>query len=88
METLYHDPRHPYTRLLFAATPDLYGTGEVTSIPGAPPRLDRELGGLPVPAALRRAARPLRYDHPRCGSSGGHLAAASAGAARRPGGGE
>ena len=27
METLFHQPRHPYTRLLFAATPDLYGTG-------------------------------------------------------------
>src|SRR6516162_648436 len=24
-EALYHNPRHPYTRLLFAATPDLYG---------------------------------------------------------------
>jgi len=24
-DTLYHDPGHPYTRLLFAATPDLYG---------------------------------------------------------------
>ena len=23
IESLYHDPRHPYTRLLFAATPDL-----------------------------------------------------------------
>ena len=32
METLFHQPRHPYTRLLFAATPDLYGTGEVVSM--------------------------------------------------------
>jgi len=45
METLYHDPRHPYTRLLFSATPDLYGDDEVTSIPGAPPRLDQEITG-------------------------------------------
>ncbi len=45
MESLYHDPRHPYTRLLFAATPDLSGLGQVTSIPGAPPRLDREIAG-------------------------------------------
>jgi peptide/nickel transport system ATP-binding protein len=52
MQDLYHDPRHPYTRLLFAATPDLYGEGEVVSIPGAPPRLDRPLAGCPF--------------HPRC----------------------
>jgi oligopeptide/dipeptide ABC transporter ATP-binding protein len=45
METLYHDPRHPYTRLLFAATPDLYGAAAVTSIPGAPPRLDQQITG-------------------------------------------
>jgi oligopeptide/dipeptide ABC transporter ATP-binding protein len=50
METLFHQPRHPYTRLLFAATPDLYGTGEdegVVSIGGAPPRLDEPTTGCP-----------------------------------------
>jgi peptide/nickel transport system ATP-binding protein len=47
MDALYHDPRHPYTRLLFAATPDLYGSGEVISIPGTPPRLDRAIVGCP-----------------------------------------
>jgi oligopeptide/dipeptide ABC transporter ATP-binding protein len=47
METLFHDPRHPYTRLLFSATPDLSGLGDVVSIPGAPPRLDRALVGCP-----------------------------------------
>ena len=30
-----------------------YGEGEVVSIPGAPPRLDREIPGLPVRASLR-----------------------------------
>ncbi len=45
MEALFHDPRHPYTRLLFAATPDLDGDEAVTSIPGAPPRLDRQITG-------------------------------------------
>ena len=42
---LYHDPRHPYTRLLFAATPDLSGVGDVVSIPGTPPRLDHDIVG-------------------------------------------
>jgi oligopeptide/dipeptide ABC transporter ATP-binding protein len=44
-ETLYHEPSHPYTRLLFAATPDLYGDEDVASIPGVPPRLDRPTTG-------------------------------------------
>ncbi len=44
-DDLYHSPRHPYTRLLFSATPDLYGEGDVISIPGTPPRLDREVTG-------------------------------------------
>jgi oligopeptide/dipeptide ABC transporter ATP-binding protein len=48
VDALYHDPRHPYTRLLFAATPDLDDLdGQVVSIPGAPPRLDRPLDGCP-----------------------------------------
>jgi peptide/nickel transport system ATP-binding protein len=47
VDTLFHDPHHPYTRLLFAATPDLSGLEEVVSIPGAPPRLDREIEGCP-----------------------------------------
>jgi oligopeptide/dipeptide ABC transporter ATP-binding protein len=55
IETLFHDPRHPYTRMLFQATPDLHGEDEVTSIPGAPPRLDREVVGCPF--------------HPRCDSA-------------------
>jgi oligopeptide/dipeptide ABC transporter ATP-binding protein len=44
-DDLYHSPRHPYTRLLFSATPDLYGEGDVISIPGTPPRLDRKVTG-------------------------------------------
>ncbi|MEQ4721786.1 ABC transporter ATP-binding protein [Nonomuraea sp. B19D2] len=38
-------PRHPYTRRLVEATPDLAGRRPLTSIPGAPPRLDLPLTG-------------------------------------------
>jgi peptide/nickel transport system ATP-binding protein len=47
MDSLYHDPRHPYTRLLFAATPDLESRDVVASIAGTPPRLDAEIVGCP-----------------------------------------
>jgi oligopeptide/dipeptide ABC transporter ATP-binding protein len=56
VEALYHDPQHPYTRLLFAATPDLDDLdGPVASIPGAPPRLDRPLEGCPFRPRCDRA---------------------------------
>jgi peptide/nickel transport system ATP-binding protein len=62
---LYHRPAHPYTRLLFAATPDLYGEGRVLSIPGAPPRLDREIVGCPFQPRCDRAFEPCPTVHPR-----------------------
>jgi peptide/nickel transport system ATP-binding protein len=46
-DTLYHEPRHPYTRLLFSATPDLESRDDVVSIPGIPPRLDAPIAGCP-----------------------------------------
>jgi oligopeptide/dipeptide ABC transporter ATP-binding protein len=64
-ETLYHDPRHPYTRLLFAATPDLYGEGDVASIPGTPPPLDREPAGCPFAPRCDSAFEPCASVEPR-----------------------
>jgi peptide/nickel transport system ATP-binding protein len=59
IDALSHTPRHPYTRLLFAATPDLYAEDErVASIPGAPPRLDRPLVGCPFQPRCDRAFEP------------------------------
>jgi peptide/nickel transport system ATP-binding protein len=64
MDSLFHTPRHPYTRLLFAATPDLYGAEEVVSIPGAPPRLDRDIEGCPFRLRCDRAFDRCVVDHP------------------------
>jgi peptide/nickel transport system ATP-binding protein len=55
VDDLYHDPCHPYTRLLFAATPDLFGDEEVISIAGEPPRLDRPIKGCPFLTRCDRA---------------------------------
>jgi oligopeptide/dipeptide ABC transporter ATP-binding protein len=74
--TLYHDPRHPYTRMLFAATPDLYGDEDVLSIPGAPPRLDRELVGCPFQPRCDSAFGRCAVDGPQIRAVGdGHIAA-------------
>ena len=48
LDLLYHSPGHPYSRMLFAASPDLAWPDEpVLSIPGAPPRLDRRIEECP-----------------------------------------
>jgi peptide/nickel transport system ATP-binding protein len=65
MSTIYHDPRHPYTRMLFSATPDLLGQDDVKSIPGAPPRLDREIVGCPFAPRCDSTFAPCTVTHPR-----------------------
>jgi peptide/nickel transport system ATP-binding protein len=76
VDALYHDPRHPYTRLLFAATPDLYGDGVPASIPGAPPRLDRPLVGCPFHTRCDRAFARCTNEHPLLKELGDHRSAA------------
>jgi peptide/nickel transport system ATP-binding protein len=65
MSTIYHEPRHPYTRMLFAATPDLLGGDDVLSIPGNPPRLDRDIVGCPFAPRCDSAFSPCATTHPR-----------------------
>jgi peptide/nickel transport system ATP-binding protein len=75
-DSLYHDPRHPYTRLLFSATPDLYAEEAVISIAGTPPRLDRELVGCPFEPRCDRAFSPCATVKPELLTTGeGHAAA-------------
>ena len=62
MATIYHDPRHPYTRMLFAATPDLLGRrgrGLDPRRAAAPRSRDRR---LPVHAPLRLGVLALPDD--------------------------
>ncbi len=65
VDQLYHRPRHPYTRLLFAATPDLDDLDQpVASIPGAPPRLDRPIVGCPFRPRCDSAFAPCEQHLP------------------------
>jgi oligopeptide/dipeptide ABC transporter ATP-binding protein len=65
VDDLYHAPRHPYTRLLFAATPDLGAqVGDIASIPGAPPRLDRPLMGCPFRERCDSSFEPCASERP------------------------
>jgi peptide/nickel transport system ATP-binding protein len=77
IDDLFHTPKHPYTRLLFAATPDLHAEGErVVSIPGAPPRLDRPIVGCPFYPRCDRRFEPCPTVTPLLKSVGdGHDAA-------------
>ncbi|HAV76013.1 MAG TPA: dipeptide/oligopeptide/nickel ABC transporter ATP-binding protein, partial [Anaerolineae bacterium] len=76
VDTIYNDPRHPYTQELLKAFPDLSKPEKrLTSIPGYPPKLDA------LPAGCRFAPRcPLAFE--RCTTeepilyqlNGGHVA--------------
>jgi peptide/nickel transport system ATP-binding protein len=75
-EALYHETRHPYTRMLWAATPDLDALEEVVSIPGVPPRLDAELEGCPFAPRCYLAAARCTAERPELLPVGdGHVSA-------------
>jgi oligopeptide/dipeptide ABC transporter ATP-binding protein len=65
VDELYAHPRHPYTRRLFEASPSLDRTGEIRSIPGAPPRLDRPMVGCRFAARCDRVIERCHVDDPR-----------------------
>jgi oligopeptide/dipeptide ABC transporter ATP-binding protein len=65
IDALYHDPGHPYTRLLFAATPSIAETEDLAFIPGTPPRLDREPPGCPFQPRCDRAFAPCATAVPK-----------------------
>lgn len=75
-DALYHETRHPYTRLLWAATPDLDSEDTIVSIPGVPPRLDVELHGCPFEPRCDRAAERCDSERPELLPVGeGHVSA-------------
>ena len=75
-DALYHETRHPYTRLLWAATPDLESRDDVASIPGVPPRLDLELKGCPFAARCDLATDRCGSERPELETVGdGHRSA-------------
>ena len=75
-DALYHETRHPYTRLLWAATPDLESHDDVVSIPGVPPRLDVELHGCPFAPRCDRAEARCTSERPELRTVGdGHTSA-------------
>jgi peptide/nickel transport system ATP-binding protein len=64
-QVLNNHARHPYTRQLFAATPDLEDEKAPDAIPGTPPRLDRPLAGCPFRPRCNSAFEPCDHDRPR-----------------------
>jgi peptide/nickel transport system ATP-binding protein len=64
VDALYHEPLHPYTRLLFSAIPTLDRAGRVLAIPGNPPHLEHEPVGCPFAPRCDRAHEPCAAVEP------------------------
>ena len=59
---IFHDPRHPYTRALLSAMPDLSTEGPLYAIPGTPPDMTRPPQG---DAFAARDPNAMRIDYLR-----------------------
>ena len=59
---IFSDPRHPYTRALLSAMPDLSTEGPLYAIPGTPPDMTRPPQG---DAFAARNPQAMRIDHLR-----------------------
>lgn len=76
LDELFHNTGHPYTQLLFAATPDLGAARLERSIPGNPPRLDAPVIGCPFAPRCVHAYSPCVEKEPAMLElGGGHQAA-------------
>ena len=67
VDTLYEDPRHPYTQALLAALPrvDRRRDRRLQSIPGAPPNLLVEPHGCPFAPRCERVIDRCRTENPK-----------------------
>jgi len=67
VDTVYEDPRHPYTLALLAALPrvDRRRDRRLKSISGAPPNLLVEPHGCPFAPRCERVIDRCQYDNPR-----------------------
>jgi oligopeptide/dipeptide ABC transporter ATP-binding protein len=76
-ESIYNDPRHPYTRRLLASFPDIsHPADNLASIPGTPPRLtDLPKGCRFHPRCDDRIEKCLSVDPELNQVSPGHFAA-------------
>ncbi|NJC73241.1 ABC transporter ATP-binding protein [Planosporangium thailandense] len=68
---IYHQPQHPYTRLLFAATADVHSDGpDPVTILGAPPRLDQVVPGCAFEPRCPHSQARCATDVPQPQSAG------------------
>jgi oligopeptide/dipeptide ABC transporter ATP-binding protein len=65
-------PAHPYTRMLFAATPEIDGEGAIMSIPGVPPPLHHHFRGCAFAPRCDVVQQRCNDEEPVLAAVGGH----------------
>ena len=75
VSAIFHQPKHPYTKDLIDSIPRDEATGEkLVTIPGFPPRLDREIVGCPYAPRCCRALPECQTKAPELTDFGnGHM---------------